>query len=139
MENIQKLGYITAVMGVVIILIWIGIFKFTPTEAKQIQPLIHNSPLMSWLYLILTENTVSRLIGTIEIITGILLFLSLFYPKIGMMAGTLSLLTFIITLSFLFTTPGSFEKIDGIWLPDAFILKDLMAFGISLMIIGRSH
>ena len=139
MENFQKVGYIISVLGVATILIWIGIFKFTPTEAKEIKPMIANSPLMSWLYLICSDNATSRLIGIIEILTGILLIISLIVPKVGLVSGTMSLLTFILTLSFLFSTPGAFQKIDGIWLPDAFILKDLMALGISLMVLGKSQ
>jgi len=39
--------------GLVLLLLWFGVFKFTPTEAQAIQPLVANSPLLSWLYSIL--------------------------------------------------------------------------------------
>jgi reactive chlorine resistance protein C len=135
---VEKIGYTLAVAGVALVLIWIGIFKFTPTEANAIKPLVENSPFMSWMYKLLSELQVSKLIGSIEIVTGVLLMISIAYPKVGLLAGTLSSFTFILTISFLFTTPNSIEKIDGIWLPDAFILKDVMALGISILVIGKS-
>jgi reactive chlorine resistance protein C len=93
---------------------------------------------MSWMYRLFSEPGVSKLIGMIEIITGILLILYAVSAKPGFIGGVLSSATFILTISFLFTTPGSFTKIDGIWLPDAFILKDLMALGISIYITALS-
>ncbi len=38
-------GYLISVFGVSLILIWLGIYKFTPTEAKLIEPLVLNHPL----------------------------------------------------------------------------------------------
>lgn len=45
--------------GLVIVIGWIGALKFTSYEAQGIQPLVANSPLMSWLYDIFTVNTFS--------------------------------------------------------------------------------
>lgn len=138
MKNLHEIGYTLSVLGVALVLIWIGVFKFTPTEAKAIRPLIENSPLMSWLYEIFSERVVSRIIGVTEVVIGMGLVVSLRLPQAGLVAGSLSTLTFLVTLSFLVTTPHAIEKIDGIWLPDAFILKDLMAVGISLSVLGRA-
>jgi reactive chlorine resistance protein C len=134
MNNFEKTGFYIALYGVAIILIWIGIFKFTPTEAKAIKPLVENSPLMRWMYNYMSELNVSKLIGVLEIITGVLLASYPLSAKMGFVGGIMSSLTFLTTLSFLFTTPGAIQKIDGIWLPDAFILKDIMALGISIYI-----
>jgi reactive chlorine resistance protein C len=139
MENLQKIGYAVSVLGVALVLIWIGIFKFTPTEAKAIRPMVENSPLMSWLYLIFSELTVSKLIGVIEIIIGVGLVVSLRLPQVGLVAGGFSAITFLVTISFIFTTPNAIEKVDGIWLPDAFILKDVMALGISLSVLSKAY
>lgn len=40
------IGYYISLYGVAIVLLWIGIFKFTPTEAAAIKPLVENHPLM---------------------------------------------------------------------------------------------
>lgn len=140
MENkVFKTGFYFALYGTVIILAWIGIFKFTPTEAKAIQPLVENSPLMSWLYSIGNVQQVSNFIGTFEVITALLLAAFPLSKKLSLIGGVLNTVTFLSTLSFMFTTPNSFNVIDGILLPDAFILKDLAFLGIGLMVIGLNY
>lgn len=134
----KDIGFHISLFGVAIILIWIGLFKFTPTEAKAIEPMISNSPLMKWMYKIASINGVSKIIGTIEVITGLLLLLNYFTPYGGLVGGFMASATFIVTISFIFTTPNAIEKIDGFILPDAFILKDIMALGISLTIFIKS-
>ncbi|MCH5596541.1 DUF417 family protein [Niabella ginsengisoli] len=136
--NLQNLGYIISVIGVAIILLWIGVFKFTPTEAKAIEPLVQNSFLMNWLYEISSVQGVSNIIGAVEIVTAACLLLHFFWKPAGIIGGVLSLGTFLATLSFLFTTPDSFKVVDGVPITQFFILKDLMAVGISLLIIGKS-
>ncbi len=136
--NYQSLGYAISVLGVVIVLIWIGIFKFTPTEAKAIEPLVRNSFLMSWLYDITGVQGVSNIIGSIEIIAAVCLLLHFFWKKAGILGGILCIITFLATLSFLFTTPGVFKTVDGVPVTEFFILKDIMALGISLMVLGKS-
>lgn len=136
--NYQSLGYTIAVSGVAIVLLWIGIFKFTPTEAKAIEGLVKNSFLMSWLYKITSVQGVSNIIGSVEIIAAVCLLLSFFWKKAGILGGILSVITFLVTLSFLFTTPGVFKTVDGVPVAEFFILKDIMALGISLMVIGKS-
>lgn len=42
-----QFGYYLGVFGVAFVLIWLGIYKFTPTEAKLIEPLVVNHPAMS--------------------------------------------------------------------------------------------
>jgi reactive chlorine resistance protein C len=140
MENkIFKAGFYTALFGSIIILLWIGIFKFTPTEAKAIKPLVENSPLMGWLYLIGNVQQVSNFIGIFEIITALLLATFPFSKKLSLIGGILNTVIFLSTLSFMFTTPNSFHTIDGILIPDAFILKDLAFLGIGLMVIGTNY
>jgi uncharacterized membrane protein YkgB len=136
--DFQSLGYTVSVIGLAMLLLWIGIFKFTPTEAKAIEPLVANSFLMSWLYKISSVQGVSILIGTVEIIIALCLLLHFFVNKAGIVGGLLSSLTFLATLSFLFTTPGVFKTVDGMPITEFFILKDVMALGISLMVLGRS-
>lgn len=136
--NFESLGFNVSVVGLALILLWIGIFKFTPTEAKAIEPLVANSFLMSWLYKIMSVQGVSNLIGTVEIITAGCLLLHFLWKKAGTLGGILSTMTFLATLSFLFTTPGIFKTVDGAPVTEFFILKDVMALGISLMVLGRS-
>ena len=137
--NYHFIGYIVAVLGVAIVLIWIGIFKFTATEAKAIEPLVRNHPLMSWMYKITSVQGVSNIIGSIEIVAAALLLLHFFWKKAGLIGGILSAFIFLFTLSFLLTTPGVSKTVDTMPVTDFFILKDIMALGISLMVIGKSY
>lgn len=138
MKKLSGIGYCVAVCGVALLLIWIGLFKFTPTEAKAIRPLMDTSPFLGWMYHLLSQQAVSNLIGVFEIITGLLLLTSFKISKAGLVGGIMAASTFMVTLSFLFTTPGINGTIDGIWMPDQFILKDLVAFGVSLTVVGKS-
>ena len=47
--KLKSLGLTVARYALVLVLVWIGAMKFTAYEAGAIQPLVANSPLMSWL------------------------------------------------------------------------------------------
>jgi len=137
-KHFHSFGYFISVIGVAAVLLWIGVFKFTPTEAKGIEPLVKNSFLMNWMYHYASVETVSKIIGGIEILTAVCLLLHFFSKKAALVGGISSAMTFLLTLSFLFTTPGVFSTVDGVMITDFFILKDLMALGISFMVLGKS-
>ena len=46
--RIQQVGGLLARYGLVVVIGWIGLMKFTVYEAKGIEPLVATSPLMSW-------------------------------------------------------------------------------------------
>jgi uncharacterized membrane protein YkgB len=50
-----KIGYYISLFGASLILLWIGIFKFTPTEAAAIKPLVENHFLTSVVYDVMSE------------------------------------------------------------------------------------
>lgn len=49
-KPLKKIGFYVSYLSIFLILLWIGIFKFTPTEAEAIRPLLENHPFMSWMY-----------------------------------------------------------------------------------------
>lgn len=136
--NYESLGYTISVAGVAVVLLWIGIFKFSPTEAHGIEMYVNNNFLTSWLYKITDLQGASNTIGFIEIITGLALLFHFFWKPAGIIAGLFSVITFLITLTFLFTTPKVNATVDGFPVTDFFVLKDSMALGISLMVFGKS-
>ncbi|EPR66380.1 DUF417 family protein [Cyclobacterium qasimii] len=136
-NKISTIGYNIGVFGTALILIWIGLFKFTPTEATAIKPLVENHFAMNWLYSFLSLQAVSNLIGLSEIVIGALLFGSLFWPQLGKIAGIGSAVIFITTLSFLITTPGVWKLVDGFPITDFFLIKDIPYLAISLMVWGK--
>ncbi len=138
MQKHEK-GYLIALSGVVLTLLWIGIFKFTPAEAALIRPLVASHPLMNWLYSVLSEQGVSNLIGITEIIIATGLIVGLKYPRIGFLSGLAASGIFIATLSFLFTKPNAWRVVDGVLITDFFLFKDLVFLGISLMTVERTY
>ena len=132
--NLDRIAYKLGVLGTVIILIWIGLFKFTATEAGAIKSLVENHFAMSWMYKVMSLQMVSNIIGFFEVIVGVGLFASLFYKKIGFYAGLGSAVIFATTLSFLITTPDVFKTVEGFPVTDFFILKDIPYLAISILV-----
>ena len=65
--KLETLGAWIMRYGLVMVFLLIGFLKFTAAEAAGIQPLVVHSPLMSWMYAVLSVQGVSNLIGVIEI------------------------------------------------------------------------
>lgn len=125
-------GFLVALAGVVLTLLWIGVFKFTPTEAAAIKPLVASHPLMSWLYGPLSEQSVSNLIGVVEIVIAIGLVVGLWQPRIGYWCSMAAIVTFLATLSFLLTLTGVWKIVDGVPVTEFFLFKDLVFLGVVL-------
>lgn len=125
-------GFLIALAGVVLTLLWIGVFKFTPTEAAAIKPLVASHPLMSRLYVPLSEQGVSNLIGLAEIVIAVGLVVGLWQPRIGYWSSMGAIVTFLVTLSFLLTLTGVWKVVDGVPVTEFFIFKDLVFLGVVL-------
>ena len=136
--KLNQIAYKIGVSGTIIILIWVGLFKFTAVEAEAIKGLVENHFAMGWMYKIMSVQTVSNIIGIFEVVTAIGLILSFFNKKIGMYAGLASAIIFVTTLSFLVTTPGVFKMVEGFPVTDFFILKDIPYLAISVMVYAKS-
>ncbi|MGN7866004.1 DUF417 family protein [Chryseobacterium sp. 22458] len=137
-NQLTRIGYYISLFGAALILLWIGIFKFTPTEAAAIKPLVENHFLTFFVYKIISVQAVSNLIGAIEIIIALLLIFSAKFAVLKKYAGIGMTVTFLVTLSYLFTTPGIWKIVDGVPVTDFFILKDLMLLGFGLMIVQNN-
>ena len=46
---LTRVGGLLARSGLAVVIGWIGLLKFTSYEAQGIQPLVANSPFMSWI------------------------------------------------------------------------------------------
>jgi len=129
--------------GLVAILLYYGSFKFHPVEAKAIQPLIVNSPLMSWMYSVWSLQAVSNFIGAAEIIFAVLIALRFFSARLSAIGSLGAIVMTLTTLSFLFTTPGAWSSVPGFPLPiatstGAFLLKDVFLLGAAIVTAGEA-
>ena len=132
---LERLGVHLSRYGLVITLLLIGVLKFTAGEAQGIQPLVANSPLMFWLYRILSLQGASNLIGFIEIVVAVLMALRPVSARLSFFGSIGAVITFVLTLSFLFSTPGAYQLSHGFpLLGDAgqFLIKDLVLLGASV-------
>lgn len=136
--NFAKTGYYVGTSAAIVILLWLGVFKFTPTEAMAIKPYVASSLLMSWMYDVASLQFVSNFIGVFEIVTALLLIGSFWSRLSGLLAGYLGLVIFSTTLTFLISAPGIWKIVDGVPTTDFFVLKDLAFLAIFLMIIGHN-
>ncbi len=128
--------------GLAVIFLWIGLLKFTAYEAKGIEGLVANSPLWAWAYQSMGLQSLSYLIGVIEIVIGVLIAMRAFSPKASAIGSLGAVLTFLITLSFIFTTPGVWEAGYGFPfpspMPGQFLLKDIVLLGVSIWTAGEA-
>lgn len=128
--------------GLVIVIGWIGALKFTSYEAQGIQPLVANSPLMSWLYDIFTVNTFSSLLGVFELVTAMLIAIKPFSPKLSIVGSIMAVGLFTTTMSFLATTPGIGEPAAGgfpaLSMTGQFLIKDVALLGLSAWTLADS-
>ena len=140
--TLENIGANVIRYGLVIILLWVGALKFTAYEAEGIQGLIANSPLMSWMLGIMSVQTASMLIGTIEIIMGLMIATRPFAPQISAIGSLGAIVTFLITLSFLLTTPGVWQPGYGFPfpspMPGQFLAKDIMLLGAAMWTAGEA-
>src|SRR5215218_8820267 len=105
-EPLKTIGIHITRYGLVIVLLWIGGMKFTAYEAEGIKPLVANSPLMSWVYRVMSVGGFSSLLGVVEIAIGVLIALRPVWPMGSAVGSGLAAGMFLTTLSFLITTPG---------------------------------
>lgn len=142
-EGLASLGQAVLRYGLVAILLFFGAFKFTAVEASGIQPLIANSPLMSWLYSLGSLRAVSDGIGAFEIAAALLIATRRFSPTLSGIGSLGAAAIFATTLSFLFTTPGAWVSVPGFPVPvtsatGGFLVKDLFLLGAALVTAAES-
>ncbi len=128
--------------GLVIILLWVGALKFTAYEAEGIQGLVANSPLLSWAYSIFSVRTFSSLLGVGEIAIGLMIAMRPIAPLVSAIGSFGAILLFLVTLTFLFSTPGVWQPGYGFPfpspMPGQFLAKDLMLLGAAIWTAGEA-
>src|SRR5215813_10208953 len=142
-SRVEAVGRELARYGLVVVVAWIGLMKFTAYEAEGISRYVANTPLMSWVYGFMSHRGFSAVLGVVELIIAILIAARPFSPRASALGSALAVGMFLTTLSFLVTTPGvwavdagGFPALSGF--PGQFLIKDLALLGISLWSLGES-
>jgi uncharacterized membrane protein YkgB len=142
-SRVEAAGRELARYGLVVVVGWIGLMKFTAYEAEGIRLYVTNSPLLSWVYGFMSVRGFSAVLGVIEVAIALLIAARPFWPRASALGSALAVGMFLTTLSFLVTTPGVWEPSAGGFpalsgKPGQFLIKDLALLGISLWSLGEA-
>jgi len=142
-SRMEAVGRELARYGLVLAVAWIGLMKFTAYEAEGISPFVANSPLMSWVYGVMSVRSFSALLGVVEVAVAVLIAARRFSPRGAVVGSAVAVGMFLTTLSFILTTPGVWEPTAGGFpalsaIPGQFLIKDVTLLGISLWTLGEA-
>ena len=117
--------------SLVFFLLFFGALKWTAEEARGVNPLIANSPFLSWAHNLFGIQGASEFVGIIELAVAGLIALRRWKPLLSAWGSVLAVGMFLVTLSFLFTTPNVQQSVP-------FLLKDISLLGASLWTAGEA-
>jgi len=134
-EIVGVVGLAVLRYGLVLLLLLWGSAKFGNFEAQAIRPLVEHSPLLAWLYPLFGVRGTSDLFGVFEVSAGLLIAARWRFPRISGYASLAAAAMFVITLSFLVTTPGMFDPANS---SGGFLMKDIMFLGGALFMAAEA-
>lgn len=129
-STLRRVGAFILRYSLVFFLLFFGALKWTPAEARGIQPFVSHSPFLFWLYPAFGVQTGSEVIGVVELIIGGLIAARRWSPRASAIGSIAASGMFLVTLSFLLTTPGVGEGAP-------FLLKDLTLLGAAVWTAGE--
>lgn len=141
--TLMSIGSSMLYVALAVVFLWIGAMKFTNYEASGIAGFVMNSPIVGWWHALLGLKGTSYMLGCYEIITGLLLLARFASPTFSAFGSLMSVVTYLVTLSFFVTTPGVAEPLAGGFpaisaMPGQFLLKDVALLAISIYCLGES-
>lgn len=142
-DRLARLGGWAITFALAIIFLWFGILKFTDYEASGVAGFIMNSPLIGWLHGAFGIAGGARFLGIFEILTGLLIAARVIDPRLSVIGGAMGVITFLITLTLMLTTPGVIQPghsgpffLSAV--PGQFLLKDLGLLAASFWVFATS-
>jgi uncharacterized membrane protein YkgB len=126
----------------VVVFVSFGMQKFTLQSAQGIVQFISNSPFISWLSLFGLRGE-AYFLGVAEFVIAALLAAGAFSPILSAVGSLMGVVTFAITWSFFFTTPGVVKwslSTDPIaWnLTGEFLFKDIVLLCVCVVLFLAS-
>ncbi|HWB94976.1 MAG TPA: DUF417 family protein [Puia sp.] len=137
--NKHNIPFFVIAIGMTVMLFWAGAFKMTAAGAEGIEPLVSNSPLISWHFKLFGPYVGSDIIGLTEWIGGALILIGMWKPKAGIVGGIIGVVMFFTTSSMLLTTPGAIIHVNGMGYMNnlgLFLYKDIINLGASFYLIS---
>ncbi|WP_407152018.1 YkgB family protein [Bradyrhizobium sp. ORS 86] len=126
----------------VVVFVSFGMQKFTLQSAQGIAQFISNSPFISWLSLFGLRGE-AYLLGVVEFAIAALVAVGAFSPLLSAAGSLMGVVTFAITWSFFFTTPGvvkwSLSTDPMAWnLTGEFLFKDIVLLCVCIVLFLAS-
>ncbi|WP_420966306.1 DUF417 family protein [Bradyrhizobium sp. B120] len=126
----------------VVIFVSFGMQKFTLQSAQGIVQFISNSPFVSWLSVFGLRGE-AYVLGITEFGIAVLLAAGAFSPILSAIGALMGVVTFAVTWSFFFTTPGvvkwSLSTDPMAWnLAGEFLFKDIVLLCVCLVLLLAS-
>ena len=126
----------------VVIFVSFGMQKFTLQSAQGIAQFISNSPFVSWLSVFGLRGE-AYVLGVTEFGIAVLLAAGAFNPILSAVGALMGVITFAVTWSFFFTTPGvvkwSLSTDPMAWnLAGEFLFKDIVLLCVCLVLLLAS-
>jgi uncharacterized membrane protein YkgB len=134
-RSFERAGLAVSRYGLVFWLVMWGGFKFASFEAEGIREFVSHSPFLSWMYAVTSVQGASNVIGVVEITTGLLMATRRWLPLVSGYASLAASGIFLLTLSFLVTTPGVLEPTNP---GGGFLMKDILLLGAALLTAGEA-
>ncbi|MHC2257228.1 putative membrane protein YkgB [Bradyrhizobium embrapense] len=126
----------------VVIFVSFGMQKFTLQSAQGIVQFISNSPFVSWLSVFGLRGE-AYVLGVTEFGIAVLLAAGAFSPILSAIGALMGVITFAVTWSFFFTTPGvvkwSLSTDPMAWnLAGEFLFKDIVLLCVCMVLLLAS-
>ncbi len=119
-----------------------GYAKWFPYEAEGLVPLLSNSAILGWMHSAFGIQGASYALGVAEWIIGLGLILGIWFPRISVLASAGSVVTYLTTLTLIFTTPGAWEASAGgfpaMGGATGFLIKDAVLLAGSVVLLKHS-
>lgn len=134
-----RTGKYLVFFALAITLILVGALKFL--DPAGIEPLVSNSPILSWVYDIWSVPTFGYLLGGVEVLAGIVIALRPAIPRLAVFGASFAIVLFLVTISFLFSTPevlapAGFPLLTA--MPGQFLAKDLLFLAAAIFVLQDS-
>lgn len=137
-DRLADLAQWVATYALAIIFLVFGVAKFGAMAGEAIAPLVMNSPLVSWWHTLFGINGTARVVGVFEILTGLLIAARPISPRFSVIGGAMAVITVLVTLSFLLSTPMAIDG-NGLTMLGEFLLKDVVLLAVAFWIFAASR
>lgn len=141
LQRFKRSNWDVALMRLALVVIFaaFGYAKWFDYEAQGLVPLIGNSPLLAWMHDVFGIRGASYALGAAEWSFGLLLLAGFWSRRLGLLGAVGSTLTYLTTLTLIFSTPGAWEASAGgfpaMGGATSFLLKDLVLLAGSILLL----